>query len=562
MQTTENKPIRMLLSEGKTAKRFRNANIVSFFLALIIMSLSMILVYNGVIRDVSFDFAGRYAVSSAAALSARFENEIGLLSKAAHSPAVTAWLSDEANREKQILAFTEMSYVVGELYSNNLYIGVDKTQREYQITESLADDDLLPVADLLRQNPDDAWYFACIDSERDYELSVNMDYILHKKRVWLDYKIMQDGKPIGVICTGMDFTQIVWELFTHSDSLHARGLIIDKDGLIRMDSYLLNEEGLLNRDDDLRIEEAYPDKVFLSALGSYLSGIDTYAQTIGDPVVIRPGSGRYRYASIMPILYTDWTAVILYDHSSLFGMSRFLPAFVIILLILIVFALCSDAISYLIFFKPLELLVHSLVLLKENRTEHIYGIERDDEFGKLSNTIIDLFAMANYDALTGIHNRRYMETNLQQIMDFLSRSNGLLSVLMMDVDHFKFFNDTYGHQEGDRCLRSVAQAIAGSVTRASDFVARYGGEEFIVILPNTNQGGVRLVAEKILEAVKALNIPHTKNSAADCVTISIGITTGYVQHQQNWKDYIKRADEALYTSKQSGRNRYTFINFT
>jgi diguanylate cyclase (GGDEF)-like protein len=455
-----------------------------------------------------------------------------------------------------------MSGIVSELYSTNLYVGVEKTRQEYHVTEQYTEGDLMPVASLMRRNPDDAWYFACLDSDNDYELSVDIDHILQKKRVWLDYKIIRDGSPLGVICTGLDFTQVAHELFTHSDNLHLRGLILDKDGLIRMDSYLLAEEGFLHQDGDLRIEDAFSDRAFLTALDSYLSGAGQYAGAIEEPVVVQTESSRYRYASITPIHYTDWTAVILYDSSSSFSMSKFVPAFTVILFILVVFAFCSNAISYRLFFMPLELLVHSLVLLKENHEEHVFGIERDDEFGNLSNTIIDLFAKANYDALTGIHNRRYMETNLQQVMEFLSRSNGVLSVLMMDVDHFKFFNDTYGHQEGDKCLRTVAQTIAGIITRAHDFVARYGGEEFVAILPNTDQAGAKLIADKILEAVMNQKIPHAKNSAAECVTISIGIATGYVEFKQNWTDFIKGADDALYTSKQNGRNRYTFTNLS
>jgi diguanylate cyclase (GGDEF)-like protein len=199
--------------------------------------------------------------------------------------------------------------------------------------------------------------------------------------------------------------------------------------------------------------------------------------------------------------------------------------------------------------------------LKENHQEHIYGIERDDEFGNLSNTIIDLFAKANYDALTGIYNRRYMETTIQQIVEFLSRSNGVLSLLMVDVDHFKLFNDTYGHQAGDKCLEAVALAMAGSLTRANDFVARYGGEEFIAVLPNTDEAGARLIAEKVLESVRQLQIPHSESDAAKYVTVSVGATTAAVEYFHGWEEYVKYADEALYASKQGGRNRCTFIKF-
>ena len=173
----------------------------------------------------------------------------------------------------------------------------------------------------------------------------------------------------------------------------------------------------------------------------------------------------------------------------------------------------------------------------------------------------DLLGKVHFDALTGIYNRRFMEDSLRRIIKSLSRSGGVLSVLMMDIDFFKKYNDTYGHSVGDACLKAVAEAIAKSLSRADDFVARYGGEEFAVILPDTDESGGRVIADKILENIRARNIPHEKNEAADRVTLSIGLTTNNANHRQNGDDYIKRADIALYQSKQNGRNRYSFIGF-
>ena len=185
----------------------------------------------------------------------------------------------------------------------------------------------------------------------------------------------------------------------------------------------------------------------------------------------------------------------------------------------------------------------------------------DRAAGNLNTSKYDLLDKVNLDALTGIYNRRFMEDSLKRIIKSTSRSGGLLSVLMMDVDFFKKYNDTYGHSEGDVCLIAVAAAIRDSLDRADDFAARYGGEEFVAVLPNTDEMGARVIAGKILENIRAKNIPHEKNEAASCVTISIGVTTSEVEHSQTGDDYIKQADKALYKSKESGRNRYTFIEF-
>jgi diguanylate cyclase (GGDEF)-like protein len=175
---------------------------------------------------------------------------------------------------------------------------------------------------------------------------------------------------------------------------------------------------------------------------------------------------------------------------------------------------------------------------------------------------LDLSDKVHHDPLTGIFNRRYLEESLIHIINSLSRSgDGKLSVLMIDLDFFKNYNDAYGHTMGDTCLKAVAKTFADSVLRPEDFAARYGGEEFIVILPNTGKNGAREVAERILNNVRLLDIPHEKSAAASHVTVSIGITTGHALYTRNGSDFIKRADEALYLSKQGGRNRYTYLAF-
>ena len=159
------------------------------------------------------------------------------------------------------------------------------------------------------------------------------------------------------------------------------------------------------------------------------------------------------------------------------------------------------------------------------------------------------------DPLTGIRNRRYFDEHLKRTMKSLSRHNGLLSLLLIDIDCFKKFNDTYGHVEGDQCLIAVAQTLESGIMRVDDFVARYGGEEFVVVLPNTDEDGARKVAEKLCERVRKCDIPHKASDVAHCVTISVGGTTGKVNHKQTRDEYVLQADKMLYLSKQSGRNQ-------
>jgi len=162
------------------------------------------------------------------------------------------------------------------------------------------------------------------------------------------------------------------------------------------------------------------------------------------------------------------------------------------------------------------------------------------------------------DPLTDIYNRRYLDENLKRVISTLSRSDAALCLMMIDIDYFKKYNDVYGHAKGDDCLKMVAAALKKSVTRIDDFVVRYGGEEFTVVLPNTNEKGAHLIADRMLNNIRNLEISHDISDAADYVTISIGVVSGIVKHMYSADYWLSQADKMLYKSKQEGRNRYTF----
>ncbi len=149
---------------------------------------------------------------------------------------------------------------------------------------------------------------------------------------------------------------------------------------------------------------------------------------------------------------------------------------------------------------------------------------------------------------------------MERLLCTLSRSDGTLSLMMVDIDYFKNYNDTYGHIKGDDCLRSIADILKNNIIRRDDFVARYGGEEFVVVLPNTNRNGARIIAERMIANVWNRNMLHVQNGDEKRVTISIGVTTGEVKYTSTVEDFIRRADDMLYESKRNGRNKYTFAN--
>jgi diguanylate cyclase (GGDEF)-like protein len=168
-----------------------------------------------------------------------------------------------------------------------------------------------------------------------------------------------------------------------------------------------------------------------------------------------------------------------------------------------------------------------------------------------------LTSLAATDALTGLANRRVFTEKLDQEWRRAAREDTPLSLLFIDVDRFKRFNDTYGHLQGDRCLRSIAEVIARAVTRAADLPARYGGEEFVLLLPNTDAHGARRVADHIRAAVEALAIPHVDGVGDGArVTVSLGVATQRPREPaQTTEGLLLAADRVLYEAKAAGRNR-------
>ena len=164
-------------------------------------------------------------------------------------------------------------------------------------------------------------------------------------------------------------------------------------------------------------------------------------------------------------------------------------------------------------------------------------------------------ALANTDGLTGIANRRRFDDVLANELARVSRTTSPLSLLIIDVDHFKKFNDNYGHVAGDECLKKIAQILSQHFCRASDMAARYGGEEFAVIMPNTDEQGAIQRAELIQREIAALKILHAHSPTAEHITLSIGIVSLCNSDIRDTKNLIAIADKCLYQAKAQGRNR-------
>ncbi|QGQ98539.1 diguanylate cyclase [Paenibacillus psychroresistens] len=184
-----------------------------------------------------------------------------------------------------------------------------------------------------------------------------------------------------------------------------------------------------------------------------------------------------------------------------------------------------------------------------------YKLERE----KLEEVNSVLQQLSSIDGLTSIANRRYFDENLEREWRRAIRKKTELSLIMIDIDYFKSFNDTYGHLSGDECIKTVAQVLNSSVNRPGDLAARFGGEEFIVLLPDTELEGAMKVARSIRATVEALQIVHAGSLINDYVTVSLGVATISPGVEQTAKELVYAADQVLYEAKQNGRNRISAV---
>ena len=200
--------------------------------------------------------------------------------------------------------------------------------------------------------------------------------------------------------------------------------------------------------------------------------------------------------------------------------------------------------------------------IRHHSQSYLNRIERDAAYAaleesrrRLLESNRELQRLSNLDGLTGLSNRRHADDFIANEWKRALREGSTIAVLMIDVDEFKRYNDSYGHLAGDDVLKQVSRAIQASMHRPADLAARFGGEEFVAILPQTDAEGARTIAENIREAVAQLNLPHRAASAAAHVSVSIGAACTVPQRGDDFAGLVKIADAALYRAKEGGRNR-------
>ena len=467
-------------------------------------------------------------------LEASLKSEIAIALKMANSPSIQRYLLNPTNTELQEIAFEEIAEYRKAFVSNSIFLvnDIDKKiffNEAYVYTVDTAD-------------ANNYWYMMTLNGEEKYNFNINYNPNLNVTNLWINALVLDKNKPIGIVGTSINLSDFINNVYQNYSGL-AQLYFLKVDGEITGASDVALVEKKVNITEVLKqtgIEILTKIKEFKT------DGKIEYFETKSKQII-----------AIGSIPAMNWyiTAMCPIEvGNSLRGMAvLFGIMMAIIFAIFVVFNIFVVGML-----EPLNRMVKTI-----NQTLFDWELKPNEDNSQKDEirTLGEFLNMTIIDQLTGIYNRRYMDGHLKKIIKSMVRANSNLSLLIIDIDYFKKYNDTYGHDAGDNCLRTVASALSKCVSRDLDFVARYGGEEFAVILPNTDKNGAHVIAEKLLEKVRECNMPHKASHIADCVTISVGGTTSIVKHWHRVQDYIKAADKALYESKKNGRNRYTFENF-
>jgi len=374
-------------------------------------------------------------------------------------------------------------------------------------------------------------------------------------------------------------------------------------------AFIINKEGKFIVHPDMN-KEGFKSDIFANELDASIA--EGYRRMMNGEtgfVKVKEADNPF-FMTFSPISVADWSVgVIVYENELLSVLNPFLTQMEslmnntekniagmsdkalitfggIVVAVVVMVVLLAIVLTFVVS-KPIQKLAEEVVKVGEGNLDKMIEGKYNDELDKIKKAVnsmaadikihlneklqaeraayeaeiarLELVDKVNRDALTGLYNRRYLDKTLTSLLNTLCRSgSGALCVFMIDVDYFKKYNDTYGHAQGDECLKAVANAIRNCLARVDDFAVRYGGEEFIVILPNVVDPGTKILADRVLESVRSLKIPHKNSDVADYVTISIGAAFGKVTKATSQKYFIEQADSLLYESKQNGRNRCTF----
>ncbi len=439
-----------------------NKTIVALFLSVsILILLVAAFILHSFSNAASRDYALFYSTKTIGAINTHLNREVGLMQKAVRSQAIVDWFADEDNYWKKRLAFQEMKSFTEVLYGKNLYFGIEKSLNEFSMDSDASFLHFTPYDVLIPEKFADIWYFECLGSKNEYVLNVDIDKLKQRKRVWLNIKVVSEGKALGVLSTGLQFDSVIEKVFGKYDKNNVRGLVINKDGIIQMDSAAFNTEDKLLFNSDRNILEESKDSAFVQVMTTHLKEIKGYFQPDAASRVVALSSGPYSYASIAPIEATDWTVVTFYNAASLFKINQLLPLVIILFAAFVLYAIAVNLLAQRQIFKPFGRLMTSVAATDARSGGAIYGEERDDELGDLARTIVEMRTGLNAYNTKLIEAMKRAEKASQAKSEFLANmSHEIRTPMNAIIGMGKIAKDSYDMGKIHACIGKINSASA------------------------------------------------------------------------------------------------------
>ena len=377
--------------KSRIAARVRNINMILLIIVLVLISVIATIIVAGITEEASEELAFFYSLEAVEKFDSYMKRDLALVQKVACSKAVTEWFADEGDPEKKAAAYHEMMDYADLLQLAELYFGINGSLNEYSVSNGAALSDIAPYSTLGRGDPDNAWYYELIASDKDYVYNIDIDKLAHRWRIWINHKVISNDEVVGVFCSGLRIDTVLESMFARYDEKNVKGFIIDKNGVIQLNG--ANSDYYMKGETDY-IQTESADPAFKNFIDSYLSDIDGYFVAGTNPEIIKLSKGAYGYASVAPINDSDWSVVTLFNKNSLFNISNFLPLVLALAVAFVLYVLANNSLTRRFVLLPLSRLTGSVSDSKEDESE-IFGSDRDDEIGELARSIQKVWNQIN-----------------------------------------------------------------------------------------------------------------------------------------------------------------------
>jgi len=340
----------------------------------------------GISNKSSEKLAYFYSYESIEKFDSYMIRDFALVQKVANSKAVTNWFSDEADETKKLAAYKEMMDCTDFLSFKELYFGINESLNEFSIVQDTTFEEFNAFSKLKRYDSDNLWYYELLENENDYVYKIDVN----KKgqwRIWINYKVISNGKVIGAFCAGLLIDDLLSDIFERYDDINVKGFVIDKNGIIQLDSSLSDSYKIAVKRE---IKDKNEDPAFISFIDEYLNGINGYFDKDAKPMLKQLSDGSFNYVSIAPLENSDWSVVTFFNNSSLFDVSDLLPLVLTLASAFIIYTVTNTLITRRLVLSPLSKLTRSVSEASFDNAE-IYGNSRSDEIGELAQTIKDVW---------------------------------------------------------------------------------------------------------------------------------------------------------------------------